>query len=203
MYLSHESTVSELFALLSIIFNIISSPCFAQPLDSNASVTNATNSEVKEPTSEKPNFPDRRGFFTGHRIPLELFPEDTLRHIELIEEKKEQKPEGALERVPPGYPRRIPLELFSEETLRRIDGLDKEEGKPGQNLHKTTQQYINSDLLRASEDELVELMRTPRKLYIHGGVNDDPEAAAHYFPALTIGGEGDPAFLDTLLSYYN
>ena len=47
-----------------------------------------------EPTSEKPNFPDRRGFFTGHRIPLELFPEDTLRHIELIEEKKEQKPEG-------------------------------------------------------------------------------------------------------------
>ena len=47
-----------------------------------------------EPTSEKPDFPDRRGFFTGHRIPLELFPEDTLRHIELIEEKKEQKPEG-------------------------------------------------------------------------------------------------------------
>ena len=47
MYLSHESTVSELFALLSILFNIISSPCFAQPLDSNASVTNATNSEVK------------------------------------------------------------------------------------------------------------------------------------------------------------
>ena len=46
-------------------------------------------------------------------------------------------------------------------------------------------------------------MRTPRKLYIHGGVNDDPEAAAHHFPALTIGGEGDPAFLDTLLSYYN
>ena len=47
-----------------------------------------------EPTSEKPDFPDRRGFFTGHRIPLELFPEDTLRHIELIEEQKEQKPEG-------------------------------------------------------------------------------------------------------------
>ena len=47
MYLSHESTVSELFALLSILFNIISSPCFAQPLDSNANVTNATNSEVK------------------------------------------------------------------------------------------------------------------------------------------------------------
>jgi len=238
MYLSNESTVSELLALLTILFNIISSPCFAQPLDSNAIIINATNSEVKEPTSEKPNFPDRRGFFTGHRIPLELFPEDTLRHIELIEEKKEQKPEGALERVPPGYPRRIPLELFSEETLRRIDGLDKEEenfprriplelfddetlkrvdlldekkeedsvketSKPGLNLHKTTQQYINSDLIRASEDELVELMRTPRRLYIHGGVNDDPEAAAHHFPALTIGGEGDPAFLDTLLSYYN
>ena len=49
---------------------------------------------ISEPTSDKPDFPDRRGFFTGHRIPLELFPEDTLRHIELIEEKKEQKPEG-------------------------------------------------------------------------------------------------------------
>lgn len=238
MYLSHESMVSELFALLSILFNVIGSPCLAQPLDSNTSIINATNSEVKKPTSEKPDFPDRRGFFTGHRIPLELFPEDTLRHIELIEEKKEQKPEGALERVPPGYPRRIPLELFSEETLRRIDGLDKEEenfprriplelsdeetlrrvelldeknqediiketSKQDVELPKATQQYINSDLLRASEEELVELMRTPRRLYIHGGVNDDPEAAAHHFPALTIGGEGDPAFLDTLLSYYN
>ena len=81
--------------------------------------------------------------------------------------------------------------------------LHSHSGKAGLNLQKTTQQYINSDLLRASEDELVELMRTPRKLYIHGGVNDDPEAAAHHFPALTIGGEGDPAFLDTLLSYYN
>ena len=81
--------------------------------------------------------------------------------------------------------------------------LHSHSGKPGLNLHKTTQQYINSDLIRASEDELVELMRTPRRLYIHGGVNDDPEAAAHHFPALTIGGEGDPAFLDTLLSYYN
>ena len=76
-------------------------------------------------------------------------------------------------------------------------------GKQDVELHKATQQYINSDLLRASEEELVELMRTPRRLYIHGGVNDDPEAAAHHFPALTIGGEGDPAFLDTLLSYYN
>lgn len=32
------------------------------------------------------DFPDRRGFFTGHRIPLELFPEETLRNIELIGE---------------------------------------------------------------------------------------------------------------------
>ena len=29
------------------------------------------------------DFPNRRGFFTGHRIPLELFPQDTLRRIEL------------------------------------------------------------------------------------------------------------------------
>ena len=39
-------------------------------------------------------FPDRRGFFTGHRIPLELFGEETLRHIELIEEAKEKNSEG-------------------------------------------------------------------------------------------------------------
>ena len=32
------------------------------------------------------DFPNRRGFFTGHRIPLELFPEETLRNIELIGE---------------------------------------------------------------------------------------------------------------------
>ena len=31
-------------------------------------------------------FPDREGFFTGHRIPLELFPDDTLRRIELTSE---------------------------------------------------------------------------------------------------------------------
>ena len=81
--------------------------------------------------------------------------------------------------------------------------LHSHSGKPGPNLHKTTQQYINFDLLRASEDELVELMRSPRRLHIHGGVNDDPEAAAHHFPALTIGGEGDLAFLERLLSCYN
>ena len=47
MYLSHESTVAELFALLSILFNVISSPCFAQPLDANASIINATDSKVE------------------------------------------------------------------------------------------------------------------------------------------------------------
>ena len=62
--------------------------------------------------------------------------------------------------------------------------------------------YVNSDFLRASDDEIEDLKRTPR-FAIHGGISDDPEAAAHHFPALTIGGEGDPAFLDTLLSYYN
>ena len=46
MYLIHESSVSEVFAILSILFNVISSPCFAQPLDSNASIINATNSDV-------------------------------------------------------------------------------------------------------------------------------------------------------------
>ena len=62
--------------------------------------------------------------------------------------------------------------------------------------------YVNSDLLRSSEDDLEELKRAPR-LAVHGGISDDPEATAHHFPALTLGGEGDPAFLDTLLSYYN
>jgi len=33
------------------------------------------------------DFPDRRGFFTGHRIPLELFPQDTLRRIELTSDE--------------------------------------------------------------------------------------------------------------------
>ena len=37
----------------------------------------------EEDTSGTDDFPDRRGFFTGHRIPLELFPQDTLRRIEL------------------------------------------------------------------------------------------------------------------------
>lgn len=186
------------------------------------------------------DFPDRRGFFTGHRIPLELFSEETLRHIDLIGETTE-KPNEALERVPPGHPRRIPLELFSEESLRRIDGLDVEEdelfeanfprriplelfndeslerldlleekyqedkqeetSKPTIILTKL-RSYVDSDDIRASEEDLEELKRTPR-FAIHGGISDDPEAAAHHFPALTIGGEGDPAFLDTLLSYYN
>jgi len=191
------------------------------------------------------DFPDRRGFFTGHRIPLELFGEETLRHIELIDDTNDKSGE-ALERVPPGYPRRIPLELFSKETLRRIDGQETEEVKESKippnrvplelfndtlkkylaALNKLELQdekeghesveitskspvalnkvksYVNSDLIRSSEDDLEELRRSPR-LAIHGGINDDPEAAAHHFPSLTIGGEGDPAFLDTLLSYYN
>ena len=67
--------------------------------------------------------------------------------------------------------------------------------------------YVDSDFIRASEDELKQLKRTPRRIIsdftVHGGLDYDPEAIAHHFPALTIGGEGDPAFLDTLLSYYN
>jgi len=193
------------------------------------------------------DFPDRRGFFTGHRIPLELFPEETLRNIELIGETTPKtvptaKSTNALKRVAPGHPRRIPLELFSEESLRRIDGLDVEEDelfeanfprrvplelfsddslkrldlleekhqkeKKGQTTSKPStilpklRSYIDSDDIRVSDEDSEELKRTPR-FAIHGGNSDDPEAAAHHFPALTIGGEGDPAFLDTLLSYYN
>jgi len=188
------------------------------------------------------DFPDRRGFFTGHRIPLELFPEETLRNIELIGETTEKavptaKSTNALKRVAPGHPRRIPLELFSEESLRRIDGLDVEEdelfeanfprrvplelfsddslkrldlleekkeqttSKPSTILPKL-RSYVDSDDIRESDEDTEELKRTPR-FAIRGGISDDPEAAAHHFPALTIGGEGDPAFLDTLLSYYN
>ena len=29
-------------------------------------------------------FPDRRGFVTGHRIPLELFPKETIRNLDLV-----------------------------------------------------------------------------------------------------------------------
>merc|ERR1712223_2019999 len=74
------------------------------------------------------DFPDRRGFFTGHRIPLELFPEETLRNIELIGDETTVKtvPTAKITNAPV-HPRRIPLELFSEESLRRIDGLDVEE----------------------------------------------------------------------------
>ena len=39
--------------------------------------------EVKDVGRDEIPFPDREGFFTGHRIPLELFPDDTLRRIEL------------------------------------------------------------------------------------------------------------------------
>jgi len=205
----------------------------------NADSSNEDQTQRTSHNSES-DFPDRRGFFTGHRIPLELFPEETLKHIELIGETT-AKPSEALERVPPGHPRRIPLELFSDESLRRIDGLDVEEdelfeanfprripledfsdetlkrldlvgekkledkqdetSKPSVILPKL-RSYVDSDDIRESEDDLEELKRTPR-FAIHGGISDDPEDAAHHFPALTIGGEGDPAFLDTLLSYYN
>jgi len=211
--------------------------------------TALSSSEQTEETSHdsEANFPDRRGFFTGHRIPLELFPEETLRNIELFGETTPKtvpiaKSINALKRVAPGHPRRIPLELFSEESLRRIDGLDVEEdelfeanfprrvplelfsddslkrldllkekkqketqdqstSKPSIILPKL-RSYVDSDDIRESDEDTEELKRTPR-FAIHGGISDDPEAAAHHFPALTIGGEGDPAFLDTLLSYYN
>jgi len=228
-------------------------PCFAQPLDKNITLSpnaktaslNETSKPLipnKEANEKVSDFPDRRGFFTGHRIPLELFSEETLRNIELVGDQEEKESE-ALERVPPGYPRRIPLELFSAESLRRIDGLESEEDKQVENfprrvplelfsdeslkrldllkekeedetIEKTSiptsirgkvKLYVDSDLIRASEDELKTIKRTPRSSYssIHGGFDYDPEALAHHFPALTLGGEGDPAFLDTLLSYYN
>lgn len=272
--------------LIAIVGNIITTPCFAQPLNANITkVAKLGNSQENSkpliltkdtsPTSDlefpitnivedhqdssaqnanqnqqdqlntdadkhSTDFPDRRGFFTGHRIPLELFGEETLRHIELIGDK-ETKENQALPRVPPGYPRRIPLELFSEESLRRIDGLEDEEDEKTENFPrpiplelftdesltrldlldekeqdaneekqgKTTvipakvKSYVDSDAIRASNDNDDQLNRTPKRLYIHGGINDDPEAAAHHFPGLSLGGEGDPAFLDTLLSFYN
>jgi len=268
--------------LIALVCNIITNPCFAQPVDMNTTISMSSKltgliattkpllptkenkvSDLEAPITnmvENPNrttssienleqqthlnadkdasdFPDRRGFFTGHRIPLELFGEETLRHIELLEETKEKNSE-ALERVPPGYPRRIPLELFSEESLRRIDGLETDEESDNfprriplelfndeslkrlnllnkkeehTDFEETSKRpfvlnksklYVNSDLIRSSEDDLEELKRTPR-LSVHGGISDDPEATAHRFPSLTIGGEGDPAFLDTLLAYYN
>jgi len=207
------------------------------PILSSAEETQETNHDSEA------DFPDRRGFFTGHRIPLELFPEETLRYIELIGDETTAKTvptvksTNALKRVAPGHPRRIPLELFSEESLRRIDGLDVEEdelfeanfprrvplelfsddslkrldlleekkepttSKPSTILPKL-RSYVDSDDIRESDEDTEELKRTPR-FAIRGGISDDPEAAAHHFPALTIGGEGDPAFLDTLLSYYN
>jgi len=45
---------------------------------------------TEEDKSEEGHFPDRRGFVTGHRIPLELFSEDTLRRIELLEDEDSQ-----------------------------------------------------------------------------------------------------------------
>lgn len=240
--------------LMAIVCNINVNLCFAQPLDQNTTLSqqdseaslNETSKPLITTDGEDKNgseFPDRRGFFTGHRIPLELFPQETLRNIDLVGEE-EEKESQALERVPPGYPRRIPLELFSEESLKRIDGheeedtevdnfprrvplelfddeslkrldlLDeKEQNERVQEASNPTstrgkaKTYVDSDFIRASEDELKQLKRTPRRIIsdftVHGGLDYDPEAIAHHFPALTIGGEGDPAFLDTLLSYYN
>jgi len=236
----HSPTKDESSSKLdSPLINIIE--LHPKPTLSSAEQTQETSHDSEA------DFPDRRGFFTGHRIPLELFPEETLRNIELIGETTPKtvptaKSTNALKRVAPGHPRRIPLELFSEESLRRIDGLDVEEDelfeanfprrvplelfsddslkrldlleekhqkeKKGQTTSKPStilpklRSYIDSDDIRVSDEDSEELKRTPR-FAIHGGISDDPEAAAHHFPALTIGGEGDPAFLDTLLSYYN
>ena len=43
-------------------------------------------------TEEEEEFPDRQGFITGHRIPLELFGADTLRRIELLGEEADVIP---------------------------------------------------------------------------------------------------------------
>merc|ERR1712223_1454155 len=128
-----------------LVCNIITNPCFAQPVDMNTTIsmsskltgliattkpllptkekkvsdmevpiTNVVESphqatstieKLKEEThldadKDASDFPNRRGFFTGHRIPLELFGEETLRHIELLEDTNEKNSE-ALERVPP------------------------------------------------------------------------------------------------------
>ena len=66
----------------------------------------------------------------------------------------------------------------------------------------TVASYVNSDDIRGSRENSDKRKRIPKGLNVHGGINDDPEAAAHHFPALSIGGEGDPAFLDTLLSIF-
>ncbi len=34
-------------------------------------------------TSVSDIFPDREGFITGHRIPLELFPKETIKHLKV------------------------------------------------------------------------------------------------------------------------
>ena len=45
------------------------------------------NAQARVEVEENDDFPDRRGFFTGHRIPLELFGADTLRRIELTSDE--------------------------------------------------------------------------------------------------------------------
>jgi len=69
-------------------------------------------------------FPDRRGFFTGHRIPLELFPQDTLRRIELTSDEDESEgivvssAADALQ-TPPQPPKSTSLYINSDEIRSR------------------------------------------------------------------------------------
>lgn len=52
-----------------------------------AATTPEVANEAVNQVPEVAEFPDRRGFVTGHRIPLELFGADTLRRIELLEDE--------------------------------------------------------------------------------------------------------------------
>jgi len=232
LIINKEQTVSSLSSSIS---NDVETVGGVSPLTANQTKNHLPKKSelIAGSNKDESEFPDRRGFFTGHRIPLELFGDETLRHIELIGEVKNTESE-ALPRVPPGHPRRIPLELFSEDTLSRVDGIDEvveivnfprriplelfpdeslkrigllnskeEENEDGPksiisgNVRKS---YVNSDAIRGSSENSDQNKRIPKAF--HGGINDDPEAAAHHFSALSIGGEGDPAFLDTLLSIY-
>ena len=68
---------------------------------------------------------------------------------------------------------------------------------------QTTKSYVESDVIRRMKDNnSAQLRRVPKNLGVHDGGIDDPESTAHKFPGFSLGGEGDPAFLDTLLSSY-
>ena len=41
------------------------------------------NEKIHAPVT-KDSFPDRRGFVTGHRIPLELFPKETINRLKAV-----------------------------------------------------------------------------------------------------------------------